>query len=189
MKTAPKTIAVLIAGLISQARPGPNNNLPAVIVYVQHDIHAPAPQMVYCAESLATAMFHKAGVEVSWRMGSPNGPDKKGAIGIEITSSPPPQGIHKDALAFTGDGIHITIVWDRVERTAQSASSVALLAHVLVHEITHVLQRTKHHSDQGVMKAHWTSDDVWLMARKPLRFDPWDMELIRQGLSNRNEGR
>ena len=40
-----------------------------------------------------------------------------------------------------------------------------LLAHVLVHEITHVLEGVDRHTGQGVMKARWTEDDLALMAQ------------------------
>jgi hypothetical protein len=59
---------------------------------------------------------------------------------------------------------------------------------VLVHEITHVLQGIEHqrHSEDGVMKARWTADDLYQMSYRPLHFDPFDVELIRRGLANRD---
>ena len=60
-----------------------------------------------------------------------------------------------------------------------------LLAHVLVHEIAHNLQRAERHSKTGIMKAEWTSGDYTQMAFKPLAFEPQDVLLIRLGLANR----
>jgi len=191
MKTPAKTIAVLIAGLISQTRAGPTSKLPTVIVYVQHNLHEPPPQTVFCAERLASAMFDQAGVQVSWRMGAPKKSATDRPISINITNSRPSQAIDPRALAYAlaFEGIHITILWDRLESAAQRGTPVSLLAHVLVHEITHVLQRVERHSKEGVMKAHWTPDDVWLMARKPLPFDQLGMQLIQDGLTTRSEAR
>jgi hypothetical protein len=58
----------------------------------------------------------------------------------------------------------------------------AFLGRVLAHEITHILQGADHHSLTGVMKAHWTNDDIARMGNKPLAFDPLDIFLIHQGL-------
>jgi hypothetical protein len=136
-------------------------------------------------------MFHDAGVKVSWRMGSPSRSAMQGSISIDITSSSPPKIIHSNALAYADafERIHVTILWDRLQRAAQQGTPISLLAHVLVHEITHVLQRVECHSTEGIMKAHWTADDIWLMAREPLPFDRLDMQLIRERLADRSEAR
>jgi hypothetical protein len=60
-----------------------------------------------------------------------------------------------------------------------------LLAHVLVHEITHLLEGIDRHSESGVMKAHWSSDDTLEMAWKPLAFTEEDKYLIHRGLKLR----
>lgn len=60
-----------------------------------------------------------------------------------------------------------------------------LLAHVLVHEITHILQGTCRHSDTGIMKARWTHQDYMEMGQKPLSFTEKDLQLIRTGLAKR----
>ena len=61
-------------------------------------------------------------------------------------------------------------------------SATVVLAHVLVHEITHVLQRIDRHSDSGVMKAHWTLRDYAQMEKDPLPFAAEDIQLIKMGL-------
>jgi hypothetical protein len=57
------------------------------------------------------------------------------------------------------------------------------LAHVLVHEIGHLLMRTNGHSPDGVMKAHWSNADQTRMAYRPLPFLPDDVVMIRSGLA------
>ena len=57
-----------------------------------------------------------------------------------------------------------------------------LLAHVLVHEIGHILQGIDRHSGSGVMKARWSSADYHEMARLHFGFTQEDIELIRIGL-------
>jgi hypothetical protein len=58
-------------------------------------------------------------------------------------------------------------------------------AHVLVHEIVHILERTDHHADSGVMKAQWNPDDYAHMMQSPLGFTEEDLQLIRLGLAAR----
>jgi hypothetical protein len=58
----------------------------------------------------------------------------------------------------------------------------ALLAHVMVHEVTQVLQGVNRHSDVGVMKAHWEQKEYNQMQWKPLPFTPHDVALVKAGL-------
>ena len=58
----------------------------------------------------------------------------------------------------------------------------ALLAHVIVHEITHVVQGVCRHSDTGLMKAHWTIRDLVEMRYKALPFTEEDLMLLYRGL-------
>ena len=62
----------------------------------------------------------------------------------------------------------------------------AVLAHVLVHEITHILQGLSRHSESGVMKARWDSQDFAQMSWKPLPFTAEDVDLIQRGLAARD---
>jgi len=39
-------------------------------------------------------------------------------------------------------------------------ATTMLLAHVLVHEIADILEGVDQDSEEGVMKAHWTADDL-----------------------------
>jgi hypothetical protein len=63
-----------------------------------------------------------------------------------------------------------------------------LLAHVLVHEITHILQGTEQHSGSGIMKAVWTHQDHLQMLTGALPFTPQDVEMIHRGLAARASG-
>ncbi len=61
-----------------------------------------------------------------------------------------------------------------------------LLAHVMAHEITHILEGVSRHSNSGIMRALWSEDDHKMMKKHPLSFAPEDVELIRSGLAARN---
>ena len=76
-------------------------------------------------------------------------------------------------------GRHITVFLDRIE-TMEHPEPV--LAHVIVHEITHVVQGVCRHSDTGLMKAHWTTRDLFEMRYMPLTFTQEDLMLLYRGL-------
>jgi hypothetical protein len=76
----------------------------------------------------------------------------------------------------------ITILYKRIPIGMSIRGRERVLAHVLAHEIGHVLQCTNWHARSGVMKAHWTNLDYDAMERKPLEFTSIDVDLIRQGL-------
>jgi len=84
------------------------------------------------------------------------------------------------------EGKHIVVFWDRVRHKVSPAQAPFLLAHVLVHEITHILQGVDWHSETGVMKAAWDADEIREMMRRPLGFTELDVNLIRRGLEARS---
>jgi hypothetical protein len=94
------------------------------------------------------------------------------------------------ALPYSGTGTSITVMWDRVRSLFGSEIRFgdALLAHVLVHEITHVLQGVAQHSTIGVMRPRWDGDDYLQMKRHGLPFTAADVERMQAGLTHRLTG-
>jgi hypothetical protein len=135
------------------------------------------------AQGLASQMFARVGVRLEWHAGSPP-IGQKGAIRIELVTHTP-VSLHSDALAYARpyEGVHIQILWNRIQTTP---SPTKLLAHVVVHEITHILEGIDRHSAEGVMKARWDEADFEAMAFKTLPFAPEDVDIIRAGLKARN---
>jgi hypothetical protein len=72
-----------------------------------------------------------------------------------------------------------------LDRIEEFECSAIVLAHVLVHEITHVLQSIGRHSGSGVMKAEWSRRDYAEMRHRPLPFAAEDVDLIARALSSR----
>jgi hypothetical protein len=152
-----------------------------VTIYVKDGTIVPG-QTLARAEGLAGEMFAKAGVRVNWRVGHPNGE------AIAVGMSDVPSSYHPGALAFASpyQSVHITVFYDRIHKRFAPDLAPVLLAHVLVHEITHILQGIDRHSETGVMKAQWTPADFSQMLAKPLPFTDWDVELIHEGLASRD---
>jgi hypothetical protein len=149
-------------------------------VYVNSRAEVRVETLLY-AQHLAAAMLAKAGVHLHWCYGEPEVRER--AITIDIAPSAPTT-VRPDALAFVRlSDSHIEIFFDRVERESTGTLRSVLLAHVLVHEITHILQGVDRHGSEGVMKAHWTAEDLFRMSYEPLPFDPTDVESIRRGMA------
>ena len=101
---------------------------------------------------------------------------------IIIITDRTPERFYPDVLAAAQpfEGVHILILNDRLTQFSPSPTEAAkLLAHVMAHEITHMLQSVDRHSASGIMRAHWTHEDYVAMQHGAPRFDPFDIELIR----------
>jgi hypothetical protein len=137
------------------------------------------------AEKLASKMFAEIGVEIEWS-GSDDCHLRGGAIVVILSYAIDPRK-QPGAFAFSRpyEGTHIVIFWDRIQHKLPRSGASILLAHVLAHEITHILQIDTRHSETGVMKAAWSDDDFFQMVKRPLRFTERDVELIYLGMAGR----
>ena len=72
--------------------------------------------------------------------------------------------------------------YDRIKGQVDGSMVPRLLAHVLVHEITHILQRVGRHSVCGIMKARFNETDHFMMKGKGLGFTKEDIDLIHMGM-------
>lgn len=172
--------ALFLAGFLPAAE---------VEVYV-HDQASVSPAVLQDARAQAAWMFAKIGVRVRWHEGQPaeSGPARDFTVRIDVATGTPAHtlpGALASARPFGAGVPSIRIFYDRLQWVAkgQPALQPRLLAHVLVHEIGHVLTATNHHSDDGVMKARWTSDDYAQMAKRALPFTPLDRTLILEHLA------
>ena len=136
------------------------------------------------AELIAERMFRNADVVLEWHRSLDPRVCPMGAVRISVEQETGPHTL-PGALAYSmaAEGGLIRVFYDRIARI-QSLKPSALLAHVLVHEITHVLQGVAWHSHTGVMKARWEAADFERMVRKGLPFTTTDVKLVRRGLAN-----
>jgi hypothetical protein len=159
----------------------------SLTVYVQANIgDSGLFPILLRAQSVASGMLATAGARINWRTGLAKPSEPELPILIDITSNTP-EKFHPGTLAYAQvfEGGHVKVFYDRVRNAYRPQATAMLLAHVLVHEITHVLEGMDRHSQEGVMKARWTPDDLLRMVYQPLPFDPLDVRLIREGLLNR----
>jgi hypothetical protein len=187
MKTSMLIAGILAAGMTARAR---DSKPPDVTVYVNGDNNAPS-SVDQGARATVTWMFARVGVRLVWRDGEPRTGAASGSpVTIQVRFTREVPDASREALAralpFGEEGVAINVMYDRIRWVAHRSSREApILAHVLAHEIGHVLQGTNAHAPAGVMKAHWNGQDYDAMEKKPLEFTSLDVELIKDGLNLR----
>jgi hypothetical protein len=138
------------------------------------------------AQVIAKKMFADIGVTVNFHRENKCPANQDGIIHIRLETGM--LAAHfPGALAYTMpyEGVHIIVFIDRVRKLVDPNRAPNLLAHVLAHEVTHILQGINRHSERGVMKAQWDEADHRKMGWKPLAFTEEDIMLIRFGLKAR----
>ncbi len=177
---------VVLAGLAGRsARAGQADE--TVAVFLSNSVIVPSP-VLFNSMNLAAKMFAAAGVRIEWRFGLPAdlGSGRERAIVVRMAKDTPVNYLPGEtAFALLYQGQDITVFYDRVKQAGVPGAMPTLLAHVLVHEITHMLQGINRHSDSGVMKGHWAAGDYMTMYQKPLPFTEKDVDLIHRGLAVR----
>jgi hypothetical protein len=133
----------------------------------------------------ATRMF--AGIGVRLESKKENAHSRSEGMVIQVRFIDDTPG-HPGAFAFSNPfdpAPLVTVLYDRILFATEGSPErrAAILAHVLAHEIGHLLMRTDGHSPDGVMKAHWSKADQTRMAYRPLPFLPDDVVMIRSGLA------
>jgi hypothetical protein len=152
-----------------------------ITVCVEGGIDLP---VVSLAEGVTSRMFAAIGVEIRWKLLSPSCP--KDAIVVSHSYRTPAK-LLPGALAYTlpNEGTTIRIFMDRIQKGRGCRDDAYVLAHVMVHEITHILQGLPRHSPAGVMKSRWGFADYSEMLFKTLAFTPLDVDLIHDGMKQR----
>jgi hypothetical protein len=167
-----------------------------VVAYVDND-NIVDKVVMREAQNIAKWMFAGVGVSIKWREGKPPRAPATAAAAclppylapIHITVAPKtPKKALPRALAyaeiFPDSPGRIFVLADRLETGVWPGWMPTVLAHVLVHEITHVLEGVNRHAEKGVMKADWNHADYSKMASRPFEFTPADVLLIRHRLAN-----
>jgi hypothetical protein len=139
------------------------------------------------AETLAYQIFAGIRVKLQWHR-----PSLCPASAVDpvflILRAHTPEAYFPGALgvALPLEGRHAWVFYDRVQRAAWDDKHLtALLAHVLAHEVAHLLQGTIRHSESGILKARWSDWEIAQMAILPLAFTPSDALLVQQGAEKR----
>jgi hypothetical protein len=176
------TIAAAAALAMAATAQGKSEDKRQVAVYLSNSIIVPIVVRAR-AEFLASRIFAEIGVTLKFRKITPALSDAD-VITVEFVDSTP-AGLLSGAWAYAlpYEGVHIRIFWDRVQ---YENSPSELLAHVMVHEITHILEGNNQHSTGGIMNTRWTNQERSTLDRKPLQFTQQDVEMIYRGMESRD---
>jgi hypothetical protein len=174
-------IAVLASTPLRETVPEPCPSGPLIVVSIRS---GPLPAFTLVrARHVAAAILAQAGVTIEWTRNDPGCfPRCPYHVGVELKDCAG-TGIPRDSIAVSrlgpGSESAIEIFLDRVCQKVERERVPGLLGHVLAHEIVHVLQGIKRHSDQGLMKARWTREEILQMEKQPLKLTAEDIRIIQ----------
>jgi len=144
------------------------------------------------AELRSPATFREIDVEVRWRTGSVQANPADNACGaptlVQLENGGGVRAASEalsPATPFAQSGTRINVLLDRLVAYRNENLETAILAHVLAHEITHILGRENRHSANDAMRVHWDIADYQRMKSHSFPFAPEDVELIRRGIAKR----
>ncbi len=161
----------------------------AVTVFVMSAPPGLPGTALHSAQAAVTEMFARIGVKIEWKWGKvmPAVLDGqcRGPIGVQFDAGEP-AGTRRGALAYATpyaeSGVQIHVFPDVFVVHDGNRGDVALLAHVMAHEIGHVLEKMDRHSASGIMEEHFSWREICQMPNRPLAFAADDVELIRLAL-------
>ncbi len=168
--------------------------LPQVAVCVYNDSNASAPTVLK-AEQIATRIFRDAGVDLAWVdarqsgkaacAGVPTG--NRSSLMLRIVSSPLTLADTAFGAAFLSEdgwGRYADVFYAPLQKLSAGGKVDAstLLAHVMAHEIGHLLLGSNAHAHLGLMRAHWESGDLRRAAMGGLLFTGDESQRMRARL-------
>ena len=191
MKGIEKAVRVgWIAGIVMAAALPVQADNCNVDVYLRVGVSLPVPAFT---QQRVSEMFREIGVDLRLHMGlPPRDADQTCGPPIVVqldgsTGYTGPKEVLAYALPYREAGTCIHVFLDRIVHGDRELPFTGiLLAHVIAHEITHVLEQSTQHSEEGVMKARWTYQDYHRMKSGPLPFASEDLERISAGLARRS---
>jgi hypothetical protein len=141
--------------------------------------------MLHESEMMATKMYAKIGVNLTWQSHY-SCEDAGSDIVVSFAGDPGSKRPKILAYALPFEGKHIVVYHDRIRNQATMMLAPKLMAHVLAHEIGHMLQGVTRHSETGLMKPVFNTHDKFEMMAKPLEFTSPDAELVLLGIEARH---
>jgi hypothetical protein len=152
-----------------------------VTVYVFDGSAQFLPGDLITAETLATKMFQKVGIQVMWVA------DASAAnLLLRVWESSTVRGtrVTSDALGFRLSMSEAVVLSDATRKVAANwkVDPVLCLGLTIAHEMGHLLLQSETHSVSGVMKARWLRGDLAAAERGALTFTPQDGRSMRNGL-------
>jgi hypothetical protein len=175
---------VLFGSLLAPAARGRGD-----LVYLRVSVFNSSPISPYTierAESEAGRIFREVGVEVIW-LNCPQDTLREASLGRCAEASFPlhlhlrilraSRGLKASTVGISfsaedGQGCYADLFYEPILQLQEEthASASVILAHAMAHELGHLLLGTNSHSPSGLMRAHWTREDLSKASKGNLQF-------------------
>jgi hypothetical protein len=164
------------------------------------------------AEGEAGRVLHDAGVDVIW-LNCPQAISQSASLDLCSEASFPlhlhlriirdSHGLKVSTVGISfstedGRGCYADLFYEPIRQLEEEThvSPSVILGHAMAHELGHLLLGTSSHSPSGLMRAHWTRDDLLDATKGNLRFSQEQRLKLRSRLTasedveneNRNDG-
>ncbi len=164
------------------------------------------PGILLSAESEASRIFRRSGIEVHW-LNCPlpaEGPEAPAQCEVADFPAHLQLRIAKRSrnlngftlgisyLSSDGSGCYADLFYRRVEEMHESShvSLASILGHGVAHEIGHLLLGTNSHAETGIMRARWQSGELASASKGALFFSTVQSQEMRNKLATwRTHGR
>lgn len=190
-------LTIFAAGLpgFSQQRPA---KMPQITLSVYNDARVPE-QVLAKAEREATRIFRQAEVKLVWIACSPS--RRQGAsdpacvnrmggsqLAVRIVPWSSTSGGAAFGVAFLspeGHGAYSDVFYGSVEKLHEDwhIDIATLLAHVIAHEVGHLLLGEHAHAELGIMRPKWHGEELRSIAMGGLLFTPSQIESFKARLN------
>jgi hypothetical protein len=181
-------VLTLFAAVASGSSPDRHSGAdagPAVVILLRDFADIP-PVILRQAEDHVTRIFAEEGIEVRFEDARRPGEGEDAdahyvSAALRGTADPSGSGALGMARPFANGGTQLEIFYPPVQSVIQSRpeSGGRILAHVIAHELGHLLTRVPDHKANGMMKRHFDNQDFRLMSWRYLAFDGWDLQAMR----------
>jgi hypothetical protein len=158
-----------------------------VQLQILNDANVPA-DVLSAAQHEVVGIFARAGIEIVWH-DAPGAAPSALRFAVKIV----PHSLHYGdtkphvmGVALSGErGTMVYVFYGRVDDLArtQRVRTGTMLAHVIAHEVGHLLLPKGRHSQSGLMRGSWDRTQVEAAARGALTFTPDEIRTIRADAS------
>jgi len=168
-----------------------------------------SPKTITGAQAIASQIFHRDGIELSWvdcsllqdgtsaSLGC-TAPFEPTTIILRLVPTSPATKLRfgRDTLGIAaqaeeGTFASASVFHDRIDQLAKGwlVPSAVVLGHAMAHEVGHLLLGARSHSPSGLMRERWSRRDLTKAGEGNLRFNSRQAETIRAQVRERPQSR
>ena len=189
-------VPVLLLGLCLPCLAGNvESGIAQLSVNVYNDAKVP-PSALHRAEQSASKILHTAGLQIEWRNSEDDsqkagtkdcGNPRFNVLSIRLVAHSLTQADSLFGASFLdqdGKGLYGDVFYENARRLSDTAhvSVGDVLGHVIAHELGHLLLGKNAHSPTGIMRPHWSKQELVQLAMGRLLFSAEQGQLMTKRL-------